>query len=63
MSNRLLSANEVAERLNVHINTVYCAVADRKLNARKIGRIYRFSEGDLESYLESMQTVRQTDSR
>lgn len=53
MSNHLLSVNEVAEILGLHVRTVRAYVRDGKLPAVKIGKQYRIAMRDVEKLLGS----------
>ncbi len=51
---KLMKVEDVAERLNCSISTVYDAVAAGELGAYSVGRRkgYRFSEEQLQAFLE-----------
>jgi excisionase family DNA binding protein len=49
----LLSVKEVAERLNVSKRTIYSAVKQKKLAAFIIGNQLRFSNEQVQQYLNS----------
>jgi excisionase family DNA binding protein len=49
---RLLTREEMAERLHVSLSTLDRLVAAGELVARKIGRQVRFSEADYDTYLD-----------
>jgi len=49
---RLLTREEMAERLHVSLSTLDRLVVAGELVARKIGRQVRFTEADYASYLE-----------
>jgi excisionase family DNA binding protein len=51
MSQRLLTAAEVAEDLRVSTMTVYRLIRRGELPAVRVGRNYRVRLGDLEAYL------------
>lgn len=53
MSERLLTAAEVADRLRVSTMTIYRLIRAGELPAVRVGRNYRVREPDLEAYLES----------
>jgi excisionase family DNA binding protein len=64
MDEPLLTAEEVAARLNVRPSTVYDAVARGRLPAVRLWRgrrrtLIRFSNDDLRAFIESRRTVRQ----
>jgi excisionase family DNA binding protein len=48
----LMTAQEVAKRLNVHVNFVYSLIHDKELEAHYIGKSYRISEDALQNYLD-----------
>jgi len=54
---RLLTVEEVAAFLNVKIARVYEAVRDRRLRARRVGRLLRFSRRDVEEFLDRGTTT------
>lgn len=49
---QLLTPEQVAERLQVTIRTVYQWLADGDLPAFKLGRAWRISEEDLQEFLK-----------
>jgi excisionase family DNA binding protein len=48
---RLLTVQEVAERMRVSNMTVYRLIQAGDLRATRVGRSYRLREGDVETYL------------
>ena len=50
MGNELLSVEQVAERLGLHVRTVRGYVRDGKLKAVRIGKQYRITGADLEAF-------------
>jgi len=48
---RLLTVDDVAERLHVSRTTVYRLVESRRLRSYRIGRQIRFNKSDIDSYL------------
>ena len=50
MSQDLLSVFDVAARLNLHVKTVRSYVREGRLRAVRIGKQYRISRADLESF-------------
>jgi len=54
---KLLTTKDVAEKLKVHINTVWVYILSGKLKASKLGgngetkRLWRIKETDLESFI------------
>lgn len=53
MTETLLTAAEVADRLRVSTMTVYRLIRGGELPAVRVGRNYRVRTGDLERYLEA----------
>lgn len=49
--NRILTVEQAAEKLQVRPNTVRSWLKHGKIPGRKIGRIYRISESDLDVFL------------
>jgi excisionase family DNA binding protein len=56
MTKALYSAEEVAERLGLHVRTVRGYVRDGRLRATRIGKQYRIARADLETFLGSPVT-------
>ena len=52
---RLLTIQEAAERLGVKPNTLYLWVSQKRVPHRKIGRLVRFRECDLEEFVEQQR--------
>ena len=52
---RLLTIQEAAERLGVKPNTLYLWVSQKRIPHRKIGRLVRFRECDLEEFVEQQR--------
>lgn len=52
----LLTAEEVAERLRVNVNTVRRYIRSGRLPAIRLGKGYRIRSEDLESFLRSLMT-------
>jgi excisionase family DNA binding protein len=50
MSQELYSAEQVAERLSLHVKTVRAYVRDGRLKATRIGKQYRIAREDLETF-------------
>ncbi|MGP4018888.1 helix-turn-helix domain-containing protein [Saccharopolyspora sp. 5N708] len=50
MRQELFTADEVAERLGLHVRTVRNYVRDGRLNAVRIGKQYRIARAELESF-------------
>jgi len=53
MTDRLLTAGEVADQLRVSTMTVYRLIRRGDLAAVRVGRNYRVRAGDLEAYLST----------
>jgi excisionase family DNA binding protein len=52
-SSNLMTPEQVAGILHIHIMTVYSYVRQGKLNAIRLGRSYRIVPKDLELFIES----------
>jgi excisionase family DNA binding protein len=52
-SNNLLTPEQVAGILQVHILTIYSYIRQGKLGAIRLGRSYRITQQDLEQFIES----------
>ncbi len=50
--NRLLTVNEVAERLGVAPHTLYRWFEQGRLGGVKVGRLVRFREEDIDAFLD-----------
>ena len=50
MSSHLYTADEVAERLNLHVKTVRRYIRDGRLKAKRIGKEYRITRADLDEF-------------
>ena len=57
MSNQLYTADEVAERLNLHVKTVRRYIRDGRLKAKRIGKEYRVTRADLDAFAGSSQAA------
>ncbi len=53
MLERLMTPEEVAEALQLHHLTVLKFIKSKALKSIKLGRIYRVTESDLQSFLEN----------
>lgn len=64
MQERILTAEQVAQILQVHPFTVLKFIKQGKLKASKLGRVYRIREKDLEHFLDhtSGRTPKSSDS-
>ena len=51
--NNLLTPEQVAGILQVHILTIYGYIREGKLDAIRLGRSYRITPQDLEQFIES----------
>ena len=54
----MLTVEEVAKQLKVHIRTVRKWIQDGELIAMDIGRGYRINKADLQAFIKSRQTDR-----
>jgi len=61
MSDRLLSVNELVEKLNISKSTVLNWVREGKIPSIKLGRQWRFRSNDIENWLKGKE--RQDKSR
>jgi excisionase family DNA binding protein len=52
MEKRLLRVEEVAEFLKVSVNTIYGWVYQKRIPHKKIGRLLRFDEKEIEKWVE-----------
>lgn len=52
-NNNLLTPEQVAGILQVHILTIYSYIREGKLDAIRLGRSYRITPRDLEQFIES----------
>ena len=52
-NNLLLTPEQVAGILQVHILTIYGYIREGKLDAIRLGRSYRITPQDLEQFIES----------
>lgn len=62
INKNLLTSEQVAGILQVHVLTVYSYIRRGKLNAIRLGRSYRVVPGDLERFIESRRTQKITES-
>lgn len=56
---KYLTVTEVAERLQVHWQSVLTYIKNGELEAVKLGRGYRISEEAIEAFIKSRTTKRQ----
>lgn len=54
---KMYTCEEVAERYSVKVITVWDWIRKKKLNAIKLGREYRVSEGDLIQFEDERRTI------
>jgi len=52
MNKRLLNLEEVSEWLGITVNTLYSWTCQRKIPYYKVGRLLKFDEKELESWLK-----------
>ena len=57
----LLTVEQVAERLQVHEETVRVWIRRKQLNAVQIGNEYRITPADLRDYIERRKTIKPDD--
>jgi excisionase family DNA binding protein len=57
VSNHLHTADEVAERLNLHVKTIRRYIRDGRLKAKRIGKEYRIARADLDEFAGSSEPV------
>jgi len=55
----MYSCEEIAERYDIQIITVWDWIRKKKLPAIKIGKCYRISENDLKTFEDERRTVKQ----
>jgi len=55
-----LTLEQIAEELQIHIETVRTWVRDKKLPAYKVGRVYRVKRDDFEKFLAERRTTEET---
>lgn len=52
-----LSSKMVAEKLGIHVNTVWKLVKQEKLKAYRYGKGYKFFPADVEKYIKSTEQI------
>lgn len=52
----VLGTKQVADLLQIHINTAKRLITTGKLAAFRVGRVYRVRKGDLLNYIEETQS-------
>ena len=62
-NNHLLTPEQVAEILQVHVLTVYSYIRQGKLDAVRLGRTYRIVPKDLELFIKSNRIKKLTSNR
>jgi excisionase family DNA binding protein len=60
---KLLNIEEIAEFLGLEYKTVYWLVRNGAIPSARIGRVYRVSKADLETYLEQQKQAMQTEAK
>jgi len=53
----VMTPEQVADLLQLSTETIYRLIRDQKLAAAKIGRAYRITEADLETFLAANSTM------
>lgn len=53
MENKILNAQEAAEYLRIHRVTLYDLVKGGQIHCFRVGRIYRFSEEQIQAFIDS----------
>lgn len=61
MTKTYLTPQQVAESLQVTVNTVYAWIRDRKLRAFSIGKMYRIDPDDVQRFVEEDQRCSSTE--
>lgn len=56
-SERLLTVQQAAERLNVSVRNIREHIYRRRLHIVKIGRLVRIEEGELEAFIDRGRTT------
>lgn len=59
-NNNLLTPEQVAEMLQVHVLTLYSYIRQGKLDAVRLGRSYRIIPEDLTRFIESNRIKKST---
>jgi excisionase family DNA binding protein len=55
---KLLTPEDVAERLQVSRWTVMDYLREGRIQGRKVGRLWRITEGDLQAFIEGLSAER-----
>lgn len=53
MDERWFSVEEIAEHLGVSKDTVYTWISDRGMPAHRMGRLWKFQRGEVDSWVKS----------
>jgi len=53
MSEPWLSADDIAEHLGVTKDTVYAWIADKRMPAHKVGRLWKFQASEVDAWVRS----------
>lgn len=53
----VMTAEELAEHLHLHVSTIYRAVKAGELSAARFGRVLRFLRGDVQRWLSAKLTT------
>lgn len=56
---KMLTVNEVAERLGLHAHTIRRYIREGKIPAAKFGRVWRVDEEDLRAFIEEQKRLKQ----
>lgn len=57
MTDRFLTARDVAELFQVNVETVYDLIAKQGLPATKLGNSWRFDEAEVRTWFRSQRTA------
>lgn len=57
MKEKFLTPDQVAETLQVSIDTILRLIRDKKIKATRIGNQWRIKEGDLERFLHEQSNI------
>jgi excisionase family DNA binding protein len=56
MEDRWLSVDEIAVYLGIKRDTVYKWIAEKRIPACKIGRLWKFKKGEVDEWVQSRQS-------
>jgi len=56
---RMLTVNEVADRVGLHMETIRRYIREGKLPASKFGRVWRVAEEDLKVFIEERKRLKE----